>query len=158
MFEISIILLHFLRIMNSHWKEKCLNLGLFHQISFLLNWCSGKVGHTWLGLQSLGRKGWEKGNYLISILRKYGNMKWTYFMLVSLYIFLTFIHKKRREIILFLPHSTNALTNLRDYIKHFFFPNYNGMKLKINDRKKNGKRTNICRLKNMLLKPQWVNE
>ena len=32
------------------------------------------------------------------------------------------------------------------------------MKLEINDGKKNGKRKNTCRLKNMLLKPQWVNE
>ena len=32
------------------------------------------------------------------------------------------------------------------------------MKLEINYRKKNGKRTNTWRLNNMLLKNQWVNE
>ena len=38
------------------------------------------------------------------------------------------------------------------------FSNHSGMKIEINYRKKNGKRTNMWRLNNMLLKNQWVNK
>ena len=38
------------------------------------------------------------------------------------------------------------------------FSSYSGMKSEINYRKKNGTRTDMWRLNNMLLKNQWVND
>jgi len=38
------------------------------------------------------------------------------------------------------------------------FSDHNVMKLEVNHKKKNGKTTNIWRLKNILLKNEWVNQ
>ena len=56
-----------------------------------------------------------------------------------------------------LGHKTsfNKFKRIQINIKHL--SDYNSMKLEINYRKKNGKRTNRWRLNSMLLKYQWVN-
>ena len=57
-----------------------------------------------------------------------------------------------------LGHRKSLNKFKRTKIISHIFSNSNGMKLEINYRKKNGKRTNTWRLNNMLLKNQWVTE
>ena len=56
-----------------------------------------------------------------------------------------------------LGHQTYLNKFKRTEIISSIFFDHNGMKLEINHKQKNGKRTNIWRLNNMLLKHQWVN-
>ena len=56
-----------------------------------------------------------------------------------------------------LGHKTNINKFKKIEIISNIFSNYNGMKLKINYRKKDGKNTNTWKLNNMLLKNQQVN-
>ena len=45
-----------------------------------------------------------------------------------------------------------------EIILRIFFSDHSGMKLKINYRKKNGKRISMWKQSNMLLQNQWVND
>ena len=56
-----------------------------------------------------------------------------------------------------LHHKTSFNKFKRIKIISSIFSDHNTMKLKINYRKKNEKRTKMWRLNNMLLKNQWVN-
>ena len=53
---------------------------------------------------------------------------------------------------------TNTKTQLDLTDTPPIFSDYNGMKLGIYYRNENGKRTNTCRLTNMLLNDKWVKE
>jgi len=53
-------------------------------------------------------------------------------------------------------HILGHKTNLNKFKS--IFSDQNGMKLQINHRKRNEKKLTTCRLNNMLLKKQWVNE
>ena len=57
-----------------------------------------------------------------------------------------------------LGHKANLNKFKNIEIISSIFSDYNGMKLEINQRKRNEKKLNTWRLNNMLLKNQWVNE
>ena len=57
-----------------------------------------------------------------------------------------------------LDHKTNLHKFKRTEIISSIFSNHNSLRLEINYRKKNRKRTNTWRLNNMLPKNQWINE
>ena len=85
-------------------------------------------------------------------------------------IFRTLHPKKSRIYILFkctgtfsrIDHILGHKTNLNKFksmeIISSIFSDHNGMKLEINNRKRNEKKLTTWRPKNMLLKNQWVNE
>lgn len=67
-------------------------------------------------------------------------------------------HGKFSRVDQFLGHKTSVYKFKKIEIILSIFSEHSGMELEINYRKKTGKNTNTCRLNNMLLNNQWIEE
>ena len=74
------------------------------------------------------------------------------------YTFFSSAHGTLSRIDHILGHKTHLNKFKSTEIISSIFSDYNGMKLEINHRKRNEKKTITWRLNNMLLKNQWANE